>query len=86
MSKGTWRSRSDIDYLIGAPSISDEAAEQLRHRTAPDDEERTTKEIYEAAAEIRERRPRGLVGYPEVEAQIPEGVSFALAVNPRQRR
>jgi hypothetical protein len=77
--------RADSDYLIGAPSISDEAARQLKVRSSPDDEERTTREVYEAAAEIRKRRPRGLVGYPEEEARIPEGVDFKLA-HPRQRR
>lgn len=75
----------DTAYLAGAPTISDEAAEQLRRFTAPDDEEQTTKEIYAAAAQIRERKPRGLVGYPEQEAEIPIGVNLGLA-QPRQRR
>ncbi len=52
----------DLAYLEDAPTISDEAFKRMRTHSAPDDEERTTEEIYAAAEFIRERKPRDPVG------------------------
>lgn len=57
------RHNADTTYLIGAPSINDKAAAEIRLRSWPEDEEGTTQEIYAAAEEIRNRRPRYPVGY-----------------------
>jgi hypothetical protein len=65
--------------------ISDEAEKQMKLTGWPVNEEQTTREIYAAAAKIREARPRDLTGYDNGEAEIPQGVSFNLA-EPRQRR
>jgi hypothetical protein len=74
--------RTDTDYLIGLPSINAEAALQIRQRSWPDDEEQTTREIYEAAEIIRGLRPRHPVGYAP--AEFLEVVQGSLA--PMDRR
>ena len=79
------RRKTDTAYLEGAPTIGEQAAQEIGRGLWPTNEEQTTDEIYAAAAEIRNRRPRDLVGYVNGEAEIPMGVCFELA-RPRQRR
>lgn len=66
--------------------INDVDAKLMRRGQHPVNEEVTTNEIYAAAEAIREVRPRNPVGYEHHAAVIPEGASFGLPVNSRQRR
>jgi hypothetical protein len=60
----------DSEDLRGVPALPDEVVRRLEKYTQPEDEPSTTQAVYQAAEEIRNRRPRKPVGCEEKHVEV----------------